>query len=65
MGYASTAEIVALLAEVRAGPPATAVARAALIHRLRDILPRVRDDLLYREIAELAALLEAGNYVSK
>ena len=65
MGFASRAEIVAFLKEVRAGAPTTPTARAALIHRIRQMLPRVRDDALYREIADVAARLETGNSTSK
>ena len=61
MGYASHAEIEAFLTEVRASAPAPPVARTALIHRIRRMLPRVRDDALYREIADLAARHEARN----
>jgi hypothetical protein len=60
MGYASRAEIVALLQEVRANTPATAAARDQSIHRIRELLPRVRDDVLYRDLADLAQCLEAG-----
>ena len=51
MGYASRAEIVAFLEDVRGSAPDTPAARAALIHKIRQMLPRVRDDGVYRELA--------------
>ena len=60
MGYASRAEIVALLQEVQASTPATAAARDQSIHRIRQLLPKVRDDSLYRELTDLVQRLEAG-----
>jgi hypothetical protein len=57
MGYASRAEIVAFLQAVRTRTPATAAARDQSIHRIRQLLPRVRDDALYRELADLAKRL--------
>ena len=60
MGYASRAEIVAFLQEVRASTPATAAERDQSIHRIRQLLPRVRDDALYRDLTDLVQLLESG-----
>ena len=60
MGYASHAEIVAFLEEARANTPATAAARDLSVHRIRQLLPRVRDDALYRDLTDLAQRLEAG-----
>lgn len=60
MGYASSAEIVAFLQEVRACTLRTAAAREQSIHRIRQMLPKVRDDALYRELAGLAQDLESG-----
>ena len=60
MGYASRAEIVAFLQEVRACTPRTAAAREQSIHRIRQMLPKVRDDALYRELAGLAQDFECG-----
>jgi hypothetical protein len=54
MGYATPAELSAFLQEVR-------VARSALVHRIRQMLPKVRDDALYRDLATLANGLDAGN----
>ena len=59
MGYASRAEIVALLQEVRTGTSATVAARDQSIHRIRQLLPRVRDDALYRELTDQVQRLEA------
>jgi hypothetical protein len=60
MGYASQAEIMAFLEEIRASTPATAAARDQTVHRIRQLLPRVRDGALYRELADLALHLESG-----
>jgi hypothetical protein len=54
MGYATPAELSAFLQEVR-------VARSALVRRIRQMLPKVRDDVLYRDLAAIADGLEAGN----
>ena len=59
MGYAGRAEIMAFLQEVRASTPATAAARDQSILRIRQLLPRVRDDALYRDLADLAQRLES------
>jgi len=65
MGYASRAEIVAFLQEVRTSTPATAAARDQSIHRIRQLLPRVRDDALYRDLTDLAQRLETGKIVGE
>ncbi|MEI6203017.1 MAG: hypothetical protein WCP68_13795 [Enhydrobacter sp.] len=56
MGYASRAEILSLLEEIRTIAPATAQS----VLRIREMLPRIRDDALHRELAELAKRLESG-----
>lgn len=61
MGFASAAEITVLVKEIGGTAFGEAPARARLAGRLRQVLPRVRDDRLYRRLAELAATLEAGN----
>jgi hypothetical protein len=61
MGYASRTQIVAFLNEIRACAPKTPAARAVLIHRIRQMLPKVRDDDTYREVADLVRHLEDGN----
>ena len=52
MGYATPAELSAFLQEVH-------VARSALVHRIREMLPKVRDDALYRDLAAIADDLDA------
>jgi hypothetical protein len=61
MGYASRTQIVAFLNEIRACARKTPAARAVLIHRIRQMLPKVRDDETYREVADLVRHLEDGN----
>ena len=61
MGYASRAEIMAFLQEMGASAPTTAATREQSIHKIRQFLPKVRDDALYRELADLAKTLESGN----
>jgi hypothetical protein len=61
MGFASAAEIAALLAEVRGTAFDQAPARDRLAVRLRQVLPKVRDDRLHRRLAALLAALDAGN----
>jgi hypothetical protein len=61
MGYASRTEIGAFLHEIRESAPGTAADRNQLAHRIRQMLPKVRDDALYRELTDLALGLEAGN----
>ena len=60
MGYASREEIVAFLQDVRVSTPATAAERDQSIHRIRQLLPKVRDDALYRDLTDLAQRLEFG-----
>ena len=55
MGYASRAEILSFLEEIQAIAPATTQS----LLRIREMLPRIRDDVLYRELAELAKRLES------
>jgi hypothetical protein len=61
MGFASAAEIATLLAEVRGTAFDQAAARERLAVRLRQMLPKVRDDRLYRRLAALLAELDSGN----
>lgn len=61
MGYANPAEITAFLREIAAATPETPADRRALIHRIRQMLPKVRDDALYRDIEAVARRLEAQN----
>ena len=65
MGFASAAEIAALMKAIGETAFDQAPARARLAGRLRQMLPKVRDDRLYRGLAELAATLEAGNIPAK
>ncbi len=59
MGYASRTEILSFMEEIRTGP-ATDSARAETVHRIRQLLPRVRDDTLYGELSTLAKRFESG-----
>ena len=61
MGFASAAEITALLKEIGETVFGEAPERARLTGRLRQMLPKVRDDRLYRRLAELTTQLKAGN----
>ncbi|MSP77927.1 MAG: hypothetical protein EXR12_17560 [Rhodospirillaceae bacterium] len=56
MGFAGKAELTVFLAELAAvqQPGADKTQRAKVMARLRELLPRVRDDTLY---AELSAVL--------
>ena len=61
MGFASQAEIAALAKEIRETAFDQAPARARLAGRLRPMLPKVRNEQLYRRLSALLATLEAGN----
>jgi hypothetical protein len=54
MGFASTAEVTAFLRDVSDSRPATAEARDALVQRIREMMPEVRDDGIHRALGALA-----------
>jgi|GEM_PF-2211424 len=54
MGFATREEIVRFLKELEAAPTAAAA------RRLREILPKIRDDTLYAELAARLAAIETA-----
>jgi hypothetical protein len=61
MGFASAAEIAILLEDVRGTALDQAPAREHLAARLREMLPKLREERLYRRLAALLAELDTGN----
>jgi hypothetical protein len=60
MGFATKAEITELMAALRQADDSPPVDKAAVAARLRKILPRLRDDTLYRELSARLTALEGG-----